>query len=116
MSLAISIKLKKEGLTVSNQHKFTAQDVSSIPIYTVGRIPSLLASTVEKAVHLPLENYHLKLESIQSVAVLLHEYSGVSFLTPLSDRIQLNHPDPLFQTDDLVASLLDDRTVLTFPK
>ena len=61
-----------------------------------------------------LERYHLQLTSILSAAVIQHAEGSTRYLVPLQDGIVINHPDDLFQEEEVMCSVLDQRTVITF--
>ena len=87
--------------------------VSKVPLNRVGIIPVLLNPTVKKTLELPLEEYQLRLEDIYSIALLSHQYSNSKFILSLTNSLTINHPEPLFHTQDLTACLFDQRTVIT---
>ena len=87
MSVYLSFKLKTGERSFgfkSNIENFESV-VSKVPLNRVGIIPVLLNPTVKKTLELPL----------------------------LTNSLTINHPEPLFHTQDLTACLFDQRTVIT---
>ena len=111
----LSIQVEKEGITIKNSIKReTSHFVADKPIHHIACLPAHFASSVEKALSLPLGIYDLELQSIISMAIIGRRNQGTRYIAPLDPRIVINHWDPIFNTPELTCCKYDEQTVITF--
>ena len=111
----LSIQVEKEGLTVKNSiQKPTSHFVAERSIYQIASLPAHLASSVEKALSLPIQLYDLELQNIISMAIIGRQNQRTRYIAPLDPRIVINHWDPIFHTPELTCCKYDEQTVITF--
>ena len=110
-----SIQVEKEGITIKNSiRKETSQFVADESIHHIACLPAHFASSVERALSLPLGIYDLELQIIISMAIIGRRNQGTRYIAPLDPRIVINHWDPIFNTPELTCCKYDEQTVITF--
>ena len=111
----LSIQVEKEGITIKNSiQKTTSHLVADKSIHHIACLPAHLASSVDKALSLPLQIYDLELQNIISMAIIGRRNQGTRYIAPLDPRIVINHWDPIFNTPELTCCKYDEQTVITF--
>ena len=111
----LSIQVEKEGISVKNSiQKTTSHLIADKSICQIASLPGHLASSVDKALSLPLQAYDLELQNIISMAIIGRHNQGTKYIAPLDSRIIINHWDPIFHTPELTCCKYDEQTVITF--
>ena len=118
MPLSLSINLLKDGMNFGVQHQLQqkdirSQNISNAPLSRVGKMPSLLNHIVLSGISLPLESYQLELQEIRAIGIVGHRLTNMKFAITLSDKLFLNHPEPVFTTNQFTACPLDEQTIIT---
>ena len=114
-SFKLSLQVTKDGLSIKNGvENNTSPWIGSTSLCQIAALPYLLSPTVDRAIALPLHGYDLELQSIISMAIIGRPDNPTQYISPLDDRIMINHTDPIFYTDTLTCCKLDDKTVVTF--
>ena len=111
----LSLQVSKDGLSIKNGVlNNTSPWIGNTSLCQIAALPYHLSPTVDKAIALPLHAYDLELKSILSMAIIGRPNNSTRYITPLDDRIMINHWDPIFSTDMLTCCKFDDQTVITF--
>ena len=114
-SFKLTIELQKQGLTIKNSViKPTSPFTADNSIYHAANLPVHLASSVDRALSLPLQMYDLELQDIFSMAVIGRQNQRTRYIAPLNPQIVVNHVEPVFHTPELTCCKLDDKTIITF--
>ena len=117
MPLSSTINLQKNGIKfgVKNQLQqkhIRSQKIANASYCRVGNIPSLLNHIVFSSISLPLQSYQLKVQGPRAIGIVGNRLTDKKFAITFSDKLFLNHPEPVFTSNRFTAVLLDEQTII----
>ena len=114
MSFSIALEILRDGVAFKNECRKNSYIDGNIEYGKISQIPALLANQTEMIINLPLKYYNLNIVGLETIAILLDEFSNTRYVSALSGNIEIVSQTPFFQSYNYRFNLYDKATGISF--